>query len=80
MHPNDRKKIKKANLADARKHYPYKAVLTDVPKIDLKEWLIKNRYRSWKQKGLAGDYFTRDNITFWFREEEKRAFFILALK
>lgn len=81
MHPKDRKKIKKQNLKDAKSHFEHKVVLE--PAIErecLKEWFIRNRYRSWKEKGLAADYFTRDHRTFWFREKHVAVHFLMSLK
>ena len=79
-HKDERKLIKKSNLAEAKRHFPYRVDIKDKSLIDIKEWLIKNRFRSWKQKGINGDYFTKDNKIYWFKEKDKMILFLLSLK
>ena len=81
MHPKDRKDIKKENLKDAKSHFPFKAKLNvSLLRSDLIDWFIRNRLRSWKQKGIDGDYYTKDHVVFWFKTEEIRTFFIMTFK
>jgi len=77
---NERKQIKKENLKEAKSHFPFKVIVEGKSLSEIKEWLICNRFRSWKQKGLMGDYYTKDNVTYWFREKDKMVLFLISLK
>jgi len=80
MLPSQRKLVKKQNLSDAKKHFPYRVKIENLTGMEIKDWFYKHRFYSWKQKGTLGDYFTRDYQTIWFREKEKMTFFILSCK
>jgi len=76
-----RRGIKKNNLTDARSHFPHRV---DIPQLgsstqQVKEWLIAHRYRSWKQKGLNGDYYQTDWKVLWFADASKAIKFKLSL-
>lgn len=73
-----RKRIKKENLADAKKHFPYRYEVLNHTPAEIKQWMMENRFRSWKQKGLNGDYYTMNHKILWFREEESLLYFILS--
>jgi hypothetical protein len=76
-----RKKIKKENLSDARNHFPYKINLqrAKCTTEEIQLWLIAHRYRSWKQKGLNGDYYYDDWKSIRFKEKSVMTEFILSL-
>ena len=76
-----RRNIKKANLTDARSHFPHRV---DIPTLgsstqQVKEWLIAHRYRSWKQKGLNADYYQTDWKVLYFADHSKAIKFKLSL-
>ena len=76
-----RKAIKKENLKDARSHFPYKVHLVKLgcSVREAQEWLMENRYRSWKQKGLAADYYYDNWSILYFRDKSTLTHFTLAL-
>jgi len=76
-----RKGIKKANLTDARSHFPHRVDISQLGSstLEVKEWLIAHRYRSWKQKGLNGDYYQTDWKVLWFADPSKAIKFKLSL-
>lgn len=80
MNSSERKLIKKKNLSEAKKHFPYRVKIKELTNMEVRDWFYKHRFYSWKQKGTLGDYFTRDYQTIWFREKERMAFFILSCK
>lgn len=75
----ERKALKKQNLNEAKEHFPHK-VKVEGDTLEIKQWLIRNRFRSYKMKGLDADYFTKDHVTFFFREKDKMVQFLLSLK
>lgn len=75
-----RKALKKQNLKDAKSHFKYKIELESRDLASVKQFFIKHRYRSWKEKGINGDYYTKDWYTYWFRTKEAATHFMLSMK
>ena len=69
--------VKEENLLKAKKHFKLRYV-NPRSAIELKKWLLENRYRSWKQKGLNADYFTVTHRVLWFKDDMKLAYLLLA--
>jgi hypothetical protein len=76
-----RKKIKKENLRDAKSHFPHRVNLTklECSVAAAQDWLIKHRYRSWKQKGLNGDYYYDNWSVLYFKDKNIVLEFVLSL-
>jgi hypothetical protein len=76
-----RKGIKKANLSDAKSHFPHKVNLADIgcSTDDAQKWLMAHRYRSWKQKGLNGDYYYDNWSVLRFADKSVATEFVLSL-
>jgi len=83
--PNKSKSIRKAtkneNLKDAKSHFPYKVRLVKLgcSVREAQEWLMQNRYRSWKQKGLAADYYYDNWSILYFASLDVLTHFTLSL-
>ena len=74
-----RKALKKENLKDAKSHFPNKVSLAKLKctVLEVQQWLIDNRYRSWKQKGLAGDYYYDSWNILYFKDGSAYTHFML---
>jgi hypothetical protein len=76
-----RKQMKKENLRDARSHFPHRVNLTNLgcSVANAQDWLINHRYRSWKQKGLEGDYYYNNWNILYFKDKNVVLEFVLSL-
>lgn len=79
--PKVRKQIKKANLRDARSNFKHRVTLGKIgcSHLAAQKWLIDHRYRSWKQKGLNGDYYYNTWDVLYFKDKDVAFEFVLAL-
>lgn len=77
---SQRKATKKENLADAKSHFPKKVQLKKLKctVIEVQQWLHANRYYSWKQKGLAADYYYDTWNTLYFADGNAFTHFMLS--
>ena len=76
-----RKTIKKENLKEAKSHFPYKVKLESIgcSVFDAQTWLTENRYRSWKKKGIAADFYYDKWSILFFASKDVMTHFILSL-
>ena len=76
-----RKTVKKSNLSDAKSHFPHKVTVSNLrcSTKEAQQWLMSKHYRSWKQKGLSGDYYYDNWSELWFADKLVATEFILSL-
>lgn len=79
--PNERKQVKKVRLRIAKEGFSYPIDLKKLgcTRAEAQEWLFKQRCRSWKQKGMEGDYFVKTWNVIWFANPDLAMRFKLAL-
>lgn len=79
--PDATKGVKKARLkvAKAGFEHPISLEKLGATKAEAQAWLFEHKCRSWKQKGLAGDYFVANWKVIWFSDPNLAMRFKLAL-